>query len=73
MPTTKKRINISLSPETEAVLEHLAKRDSVPQATKAAYLINLAIELDEDDVLNKIAEKRDTKTARFISHKDAWA
>lgn len=73
MPTTKKRINISLPTDVEASLAKLAERDEVPQATKAVYLLKLAIEIDEDDVLNSIAQKRDTKGAKFVSHKKAWA
>lgn len=73
MATSKKRINVSLPKDIELTLEHLAERDDVPQATKAVHLIRLAIEIDEDDALNGIAEKRDTKDAKFISHKDAWS
>ena len=73
MTTTKKRINISLPADIESSLEKLARRDDVPQATKAVYLIKLAIEIDEDDVLNKIAEERDTPKAKFANHKQAWA
>jgi hypothetical protein len=72
MSTTKKRINISLSSELEHALKYLAKRDNVPEATKAVHLLKIAIETDEDDVFNLLAEKRDTKKAKFISHKDAW-
>lgn len=73
MPTTKKRINISLPSDVEIALERLADRDSVPQATKAIYLIKMAIDIDEDDVLNKIAEERDVRGSKFVSHKKAWA
>ncbi len=73
MPTTKKRINISLPDDIEKALGQLSDRDQVPQATKAVYLIKLAIEIDEDDIWNKIAEKRDTPDAKFVSHKNAWA
>ena len=73
MTTTKKRINISLPADIESSLEKLARRDDVPQATKAVYLIKLAIEIDEDGVLDEIARKRDTKKAKYISHKKAWA
>ncbi len=73
MATSKKRVNISLPPDVELALAKLAERDSVPQATKAVYLIKLAIEIDEDDVLNKMAEQRDTKHTHFVSHKKAWA
>ncbi|MBI2639120.1 hypothetical protein HYW83_06050 [Candidatus Peregrinibacteria bacterium] len=73
MPTTKKRINISLPADVEASLSKLAERDDMPQATKAVYLLKLAIEIDEDDVFNSVAAERDTKGAKFVSHKKAWA
>ena len=51
----------------------LAKRDEVPQATKAAELIRLALETEEDQVFDLIASKRDTEKVKFVSHKKAWA
>ncbi len=72
MPTSKKRINISLPKDIEKSLKYLSERDDEPQATKAIKLIRIAIEIDEDEVFDKLATKRDTKKAKFISHKDAW-
>lgn len=72
MPTTKTRINISLSDEMETILSGLAKRDAVPRATKAVDLMRLAMEIEEDIALNRIAESRDTDKAKFISHEEAW-
>lgn len=57
----------------ENILAKLAKRDEVPQATKAAELIRIAIELEEDQVLDAVASKRDTSKAKFITHKKVWA
>lgn len=73
MATTKKRIIISLSKPIEQALELLAERDQVPQATKAVHLLETALEIEEDQIWNQVAEKRDTKNARFVSHKKAWA
>lgn len=72
MPTTKTRLNISLSDEMKVALRKLAARDRVPEATKAARLIEVALEVEEDQVWDTLAAKRDTKRARFISHKRAW-
>ncbi len=72
MATTKTRINVSLSAELREALRKLAKRDRIPQATKAVRLMESALELEEDQVWNDIAEKRDTKKARFIAHAQAW-
>jgi hypothetical protein len=73
MPTTKKRVIISISKPVERALELLAKRDQVPQATKAGHLLETALELEEDRVWDQVATARDTKSARFVSHKKAWA
>ncbi|MBI2454224.1 MAG: hypothetical protein HYV54_01460 [Parcubacteria group bacterium] len=72
MPTLKSRINISLPDEVKETLEKLAKRDRIPEATKAARLLEIAIETEEDLFWNEIAEERDKKQAKFISHASAW-
>ena len=72
MPTLKKRINITLADDLAVILEQLAKLDKVPQATKAAKLLEEALELEEDRVLDAIANEREAKGGRLISHKDTW-
>lgn len=72
MPTTKKRINVSLSRTVERNVRALARRDQVPAATKAAELIENALELEEDRILSKIADERDQPGAKFVSYKKAW-
>jgi len=72
MATTKKRINISVSKEVDDALGRLAKRDQVPQATKAEHLLRMALEIEEDEVLDAIAAKRDTAKTRFVPHSSAW-
>ncbi len=48
MATTKNRINISLSPSVDRILSWLSRRDNMPRATKAADLLRIALELEED-------------------------
>ncbi len=72
MATIKKRINISVSKEEDMAIAVLAERDSVPQATKAAHLLRVALELEEDALLVDMVRVRDTKNTRFVSHKKAW-
>ncbi|MEK7539196.1 MAG: hypothetical protein AAB595_00935 [Patescibacteria group bacterium] len=72
MATIKKRINISLPSSLDIMLSRIAKRDHIPQATKAVYLLGVALEIEEDIVLEKIAGERDIKNARFLTHKQAW-
>lgn len=73
MSTSKKRINISIPKDIERAIAELAKRDETPQATKAGELLRLAIQFEEDQVLDAIATARDKKNARFIPHKNVWA
>ncbi len=73
MPTIKRRVNISISKPIEEALGKLARRDQVPEATKASELLQVAIELEEDQVWDAIASSRDTKKAKYLSHKKAWA
>ena len=72
MSTTKTRINISLSDSVRDALTKLARRDRVPQATRAARLLETALELEEDQIWDMIAKNRDVKKARYVSHDKAW-
>lgn len=72
MPTTKHRINVIIPADIEQSLSALARRERVPEATKASELLRLAIELEEDRVWDNLARERDTKGAKFISHKKVW-
>ena len=56
----------------EAILAKLARRDSVPRAAKAVELLRVAMELEEDIVFSKLAELRDTKKAKFLTHEEVW-
>lgn len=73
MPTSKKRINISLSKETAVFLKKISLRDDVPQATKAAELLEKAMEIEEDEYFSKMAEERLKKNAGWISHEEFWS
>lgn len=72
MPTTKARLNITLSKELEEAIRLLAKRDNVPQATKAVELLEEALELEEDVVWEAIANEREAKGGKLISFEKLW-
>lgn len=72
MPTTKNRTNITLPDELDKALTYLSKRDDTSKSAKAMQLIEIAIQMEESDIWDKIASSRDTKGAKFISHKNAW-
>tara|TARA_Y100000294_G_scaffold154053_1_gene153492 strand:+ start:167 stop:391 length:225 start_codon:yes stop_codon:yes gene_type:complete len=70
MTTTKQRINISIPKHTRDALKYAAKRDEMPEATKAARLLEFALELEEDRYFEKLANKRLTKKARWVPDND---
>lgn len=70
MPTTKKRLNVTLSEEMNRSIRALARRDNVPKATITAKLIREALELQEDFALSRIAEKREAMGLKYIPDSD---
>lgn len=72
MATTKKRVNISLSKDLEKALGAIAKRDRVPVAAKAAELVRLGLEIEEDVLLEQIASRRYRTAKKWLSHEDLW-
>jgi len=74
MPTTKQRINITVTPTIEKIIKKLAKVDRVPLATKTSELLKIGVETFlEDSYLAEIADKRSSdKNAKYISHSEVW-
>lgn len=72
MSTAKSRLNISMADDMKAALSLLAKRDGMPTATKAERLLEVALELEEDQIWDQIASKRDKNAVHFVSHADAF-
>jgi predicted DNA-binding protein len=72
MPTLKQRINITTNKETSFLLKKIAKRDGVPVATKAAQLLEDALEILEDRYFAAIAEERLGQKVKHIPHHLAW-
>ena len=72
MPTTKPRLNITLSPDLDSAVERLAKRDKTSRSNKAVELIRFALEIEEDKVWDEIATRRGAKRGRLIPHSEAW-
>jgi hypothetical protein len=72
MGTAKSRINISLSDDVKKALINISKRDQMPAATKAVRLMEIGMEVEEDDIWEKIASGRDHKDSTFRSHTEAF-
>jgi hypothetical protein len=72
MPTTKKRINISVPDDVDKALKRAARRDNVPEATKALSLLELALEIEEDVAFDRIASHRYRTANTWLTHQDVW-
>ena len=73
MATTKRRLNITLSPEVDALITMIAKRDQVPEATKVSELLNISLALEEDKAFSILVDERlNEKDAKRLSHSDVW-
>lgn len=73
MPTNKPRINVTVPPYINTALETIAKRDGVPTATKALEFLQIGLEIEEDQVWETLVKKRDTASAKYLSHEQAWS
>ncbi len=72
MSTAKSRINVSVPDDVKVALTRLAKRDQLPTATKAVRLMELGLELEEDEIWDKIAADRDQKVSKFHTHTEVF-
>ena len=72
MSTAKSRINVSVPDDVKAALTRLAKRDQLPTATKAVRLIELGLELEEDEIWDRIAASRDQKDSKLHTHTEVF-
>jgi hypothetical protein len=72
MSTIKSRINVSVPDDVKVALTKLARRDQLPTATKAVRLIELGLELEEDEIWDKIAANRDLSVSKFHTHTEVF-
>lgn len=72
MATSKHRINLSVTAELDDALIKLAARDEMSVSSKVIHLLRHALEIEEDAVLQAVAEQRDQKGTKFLSHEAAW-
>ncbi|HVC36424.1 MAG TPA: hypothetical protein VNE40_03205 [Candidatus Dormibacteraeota bacterium] len=72
MSTTKQRINISVPNDVKIALTRLSKRDHMPTATKAMRLIEIGLEIEEDEIWDKIATQRDQKDTNYFTHSQVF-
>ena len=72
MPTTKKRINITVDDELYKSLEKLSKKEKRTLSSVSLKLIEKAVELEEDLYFSREADKRISKREKRISHSKVW-
>lgn len=72
MPTTKKRINITVDDRTYEALERLSGERKQSVAGVGLSLIEEALEYQEDLHFSRIANDRLSKKQKRIPHQKAW-
>lgn len=72
MATTKRRLNITLAPDVEKLITHIARRDRVPEATKISELLNISLMMEEDRAFSMLGESRLKEKGRKLTHADVW-
>jgi hypothetical protein len=72
MPTKNPRINITFEEGVALLLAQMAAQNHKSVSSLAKELILEALERREDIDLSALAESRDYKGAKRITHEDAW-
>lgn len=72
MATTKRRLNVTLSPDVEKFISEIAKRDRVPEATKISELLRVSLIMEEDMALSSLAEGRLKEKGKKLTHAEVW-
>lgn len=72
MPTTKKRINITLDDDIYQALERLSGKREESVAGVGLKLIKQALEYQEDLYFSRVADDRLGRKERRIPHRKAW-
>ncbi len=72
MPSTKKRLYLTLSARLEGMLKAIAKRDALSVATVATNLLERALDIEEDDYLLLTAHEREKTKTVYLAHRNVW-
>ncbi len=72
MPTTKKRINITIDDELYRSLDKLSKKENGTLSSVSLRLIERAVELEEDLYFSRQADKRLSKNEKRVVHSKVW-
>ena len=72
MPSSKKRVNLTIDEKTYSVLQTLSRRTQQKISTVSLKLIQQALELQEDIYFSKLADERLSKKQKRVPHGKAW-
>lgn len=74
MPATNPRVNVVLDEPIYDSVRRLAKRDRVSLSMKVRDLVKEALEMEEDQALTALADKRSRTyhASEALSHEQVW-
>ena len=72
MPTTKRRISITLPEQMAMYLKKISLRDDVSQASKIITMLEEMLAIEEDGYWNARAEAVERKNKGWLTHQQFW-
>lgn len=72
MTTINPRINVTLESDVVSLLNSLAVKEGKSVSGMAKTLILDALDRHEDVALARLAQSRDVKSVKTVSHEDVW-
>ena len=72
MPTHNPRVNVTFEPQLSHHINTLAEHEHKSASKLIKELVIEALERREDIYLSELAESRDIKNKKTVSHEDAW-
>ena len=73
MPTTKRRIPVTLPPDLESFLEDFAEMHGVSLSQAITLLVRYGLDMAEDDFFGMLADELDGNVAHWKGHNQFWS
>lgn len=72
MPTTKRRVSVTLPGELEGTLKFFRKKNQLSFSATILVFLKQGLEMAEDEYFSSLADELHAKTTRFSKHTTFW-
>lgn len=73
MSVVNPRLSVVIEKPLYKAVQQRAKREGVSLSVAARDMLRMAADTDEDIYFNAIAETRERKTGKWLTHEEFWA